>query len=75
MPRRAQNVYKLAVAYRSDVLELKSACLGMIASAQANLLTVAAAIPYTATDATGIDTIVKGVRLLSLLHRPVRARS
>ncbi|KXZ55131.1 hypothetical protein GPECTOR_3g282 [Gonium pectorale] len=50
---RANNVYKVAVAYREDVLELNTACQNAVEWANQQLLTVSLEMPYSnSTNAT-----------------------
>lgn len=43
---RSANIFRLAVAYRSDVQELRTQCSGAIAQARTQLLTLSLDLPY-----------------------------
>jgi hypothetical protein len=44
---RSKGIYKLAVVYRDDVLELRSMCEGVVSQAKATLLTVSLEVHYS----------------------------
>ncbi|GLC59944.1 hypothetical protein PLESTB_001556600 [Pleodorina starrii] len=57
---RSKDVYKLAVVYRQDILELSSTCQGVVASAKAQLLSVSLELRYSAAaeiDGSGSSAV------------------
>ncbi|EFJ40756.1 hypothetical protein VOLCADRAFT_99335 [Volvox carteri f. nagariensis] len=64
---RSKDLYKLAVIYRDDVLELRSACEGVVSQAQTQLLTVVLELHYSDSSGGSNTTTSPDQQLAALM--------
>lgn len=71
---RSSNVFKIAVIYREDVLELRGACEGIVAQAKSQLLTIMLELKYVGSNDTGVALSSRLAALMDTLNdSPVEA--